>query len=86
MGTRPILQVLKMFQLFFPVPVQVQCERFLLKPYNPFFLVPVPVPVPVPDQASVNTPLPGGNGKCFVSTTSLKELHVIQTNVTLHLD
>ena len=57
MGTRPILQVLKMFQVFFPVPVQVQCERFLLKPYNPFFSVPVPVPVPVPDQASVNTPL-----------------------------
>ena len=56
MGTRPILQVLKMFQVFFPVPVQVQCERFLLKPYNPFFPVPVPVPVPVPDQASVNTP------------------------------
>ena len=55
MGTRPILQVLKMFQVFFPFPVQVQCERFLLKPYNPFF--PVPVPVPVPDQASVNTPL-----------------------------
>ena len=51
MGTRPILQVLKMFPVFFPVPVQVQCERFLLKPYNPF------VPVPVPDQASVNTPL-----------------------------
>ena len=57
MGTRPILQVLKRFQVFFPVPVQVQCERFLLKPYNPFFQVPVPVPVPVPDQASVNTPL-----------------------------
>ena len=56
MGTRPILQVLKRFQVFFPVPVQVQCERFLLKPYNPFFQVPVPVPVPVPDQASVNTP------------------------------
>ena len=55
MGTRPILQVLKMFPVFFPGPVQVQCERFLLKPYNPFFLV--PVPVPVPDQASVNTPL-----------------------------
>ena len=54
MGTIPILQVLKMFQVFFPVPVQVQCERFLLKLYNPFFLV--PVPVPVPDQASVNTP------------------------------
>ena len=53
-GTRPILQVLKMFPVFFPVPVQVQCKRFLLKPYNPFFLV--PVPVPVPDQASVNTP------------------------------
>ena len=47
----------------------MQCERFLLKPYNPFFQVPVqcerfciiqvlvPVPVPVPDQASVNTPL-----------------------------
>ena len=52
-GTRPILQVLKMFLVFFPVPVQVQCERFLLKPHNPFFLV----PVPVPDQASVNTPL-----------------------------
>ena len=50
MGTRPILQVLKMFQVFFPVPVQVQCERFLLKPYNPFFQV------LVPDQASVNTP------------------------------
>ena len=56
MGTRPILQVLKMFLVFFPVPVQVQCESFLLKPYNPFFLVPVPVLVPVPDQASVNTP------------------------------
>ena len=41
MGTRPILQVLKIFQVFFPVPVQVQCERFLLKPYNPFFQVPV---------------------------------------------
>ena len=49
-GIRPILQVLKMFQVFFPVPVQVQCERFLLKPYNSFF------PVPVPDQASINTP------------------------------
>ena len=59
MGTRPILQVLKMFPVFFPVPVQVQCERFLLKPYNPFFLVPVPVPVLVLDQASVNTPLDG---------------------------
>ena len=57
MGTRSILQVLKMFQVFFPVPVQVECERFILKPYNPFFPVPVPVPVPVPDQASVNTPL-----------------------------
>ena len=56
MGTRPILQVLKIFHVFFPVPVQVQCERFLLKLYNPFFQVPVPVPVPVPDQASVNTP------------------------------
>ena len=55
MGTRPILQVL--FQVFFPVPVQVQCERFLLKPYNPFSPVPVPVPVLVLDQASVNTPL-----------------------------
>ena len=55
--------------VFFPVPVQVQCERFLLKQYNPFFQVPVqcerfciiplpvPVPVPVLDQASVNTPL-----------------------------
>ena len=44
-------------------------KGFLLKPYNPFFQVPVqcerfciipvpvPVPVPVPDQASVNTPL-----------------------------
>ena len=41
MGTRPILQGLKIFQVFFPVPVQVQCERFLLKPYNPFFQVPV---------------------------------------------
>ena len=54
MGTRPILQVLKMFQVFFPVPVQMQCERFLLKPYNPFF--PIPVLVPVPNQDSVNTP------------------------------
>ena len=36
MGTRPICQVLKMFQVFFLVPVQVQCERFLLKPYNLF--------------------------------------------------
>ena len=51
--------------VFFPVPVQVQCERFLLKPYNPFFQVPVQcerfciilVPVPVPDQDRVNTPL-----------------------------
>ena len=49
-----------------PVPVQVQCERFLLKPYNPFFqvpvqcerfcIIPVLVPVLVLDQASVNTP------------------------------
>ena len=53
MGTKPILQVLKMFQVFFPVPVQVQCKSFLLKPYNRFFLV----SVQVPDQASVNTPL-----------------------------
>ena len=74
MGTRPILQVLQMFQVFFPVPVQVQFERFLLKPYNPFFPVPVPVPVPVlvPDQASVNTPSPpdvstGGEGGPQVS-------------------
>ena len=54
--------------VFFPVPAQVQCERFFLKPYNPFFpvrvqcdtfcIIPVSVPVlvPVPDQASVNTP------------------------------
>ena len=53
MGTRPNLKVLKMFPVFILVPVQVQCERFLLKLYNPFFLV----PVPAPDQASVNTPL-----------------------------
>ena len=57
MGLVPILQVLKMFPVFFPVTAQVQCERLLLKPYNPFFLVLVPVPVPVPDQANVNTPL-----------------------------
>ena len=54
MGLVPILQVLKMFLVFFPVPFQVQCERFFLKPCNPFFLV--LVLVPVPDQASVNTP------------------------------
>ena len=55
--------------MFFPVPVHVQCERFLLKPYSPFFPVPVqceslciilvlvPVQIPVQDQASMNTPL-----------------------------
>ena len=41
--------------------VQVQCERFSFKPYNPFFLVQCEglriIPVPVPVQASVNTPL-----------------------------
>ena len=42
MGTNPL----------FPVPVQMQCERFFLKPYNPFFLV----QVLVPETASVNTP------------------------------
>ena len=44
---------------FFPVSVlvQVQCEKFFLKPYNPFFLVQGPIPVPVPETASVNTPL-----------------------------
>ena len=48
---------------FFPVPVQVsvlvqvQCEKFFLKPYNPFFLVQVPVTVPVPETAGLNTPL-----------------------------
>ena len=48
--------------LFFPVPVQVQCERFYIKLYNPFFPVQVQcerlciIPFPVPDQASVNTP------------------------------
>ena len=57
MGTRPILQVLKIFPVFVPVPAQVQCERFLLKPYNPFFPVQVHVLVLVPDKASVNTPL-----------------------------
>ena len=49
---------------FFPVPVQVpvtvqvQCEKFFLKPYSPFFLaqVQVQVPVPVPKITSVNTP------------------------------
>ena len=41
-----------------PVPVQVQCERFYVKPYNPLVhvLVPVPVPVPVPETASVIKP------------------------------
>ena len=42
MGTRSILQVLKMFPVFFPVPVQVHSERFLLKPYNPFLPGPGP--------------------------------------------
>ena len=46
--------------VFFPIPVQVQCERFLLKPYNPFFQVPVQCErfciILVPDQASVTTP------------------------------
>ena len=36
-----------------PVPGQVQCERFFLKPYNPLFLI----QVPIPETASVNTPL-----------------------------
>ena len=31
----------------------MQCERFYIKPYNPF--VHVPVHVPVPETASVNT-------------------------------
>ena len=42
MGTRPILQVLKIFLVF------------LLKPYNIFFPVLVSVLVPVPETASVN--------------------------------
>ena len=66
MGTRPNLQVLKMFLVFFPVPVQGQCEMFLLKPYNPFFPVQVPVQVLVPDQASVNTPLGYFNSVCLM--------------------
>ena len=28
-----------------PVPVQVQCERFYIKPYNPFIHILVPTPV-----------------------------------------
>ena len=52
-----------------PCPCSGQCEWFLLKPYSPFFPVPVqceslciiqvlvPVQVPVPGQASANTPL-----------------------------
>ena len=72
MGAIPIFQVLKMFPvlkdhriiMFFPVPVPVQCERLLSKPYKPFFPVPVPVPVqcerfciiPVPVPVSVSVP------------------------------
>ena len=37
--------------------VQVQCERFFIKPYNPFIRVSVSLPVPVPETASVITPL-----------------------------
>ena len=39
-----------------PVPVQVQCERFYIKPHNPVVPVPVLVLVPVPETASVNKP------------------------------
>ena len=78
MGTRPILQVLKMFPGFFPVPVQVQCERFLLNPYNPFFLVlvPVPVPIPVPDQVSVNTPFEENNVELSLWLLSMRTVPI----------
>ena len=40
-----------------PVPVQVQCERCYIKPYNPFIHVLVAVPVLVPETGSVIKPI-----------------------------
>ena len=38
------------------VPVQVQCERFYIKPHSLFVQVPASVPAPVPETASVIEP------------------------------
>ena len=39
-----------------PVPVQVHCERFYIKPYNPFIHVSIPVSVLALETASVIKP------------------------------
>ena len=41
----------------FHAPVQVQCERLYIKPFNPFILVLILVFVLVLETASVNKPL-----------------------------
>ena len=58
MGTRPILQVLKMFPVFFPVPVQVECERFL----QPICPGPSPCPGPGSSQSLCEYTIRGGGG------------------------
>ena len=46
-----------------PDPFQVQCERFYIKPYNPFIYV----SVPVPERASVIKPsVPHKSKKCYI--------------------